>query len=64
MFGERMRQAYVVIDVSQGHRVCDVYSTLVLLLEMDVRRLLVDANAEAFQFSLDNALVCERLVHI
>jgi len=53
-----------VIDVSQGHRVCDAYATLVLFLEMDIRWLLVDANAEAFQFSLNNALVCEGLVHV
>jgi len=62
--GERTIQAYVVIDVSQGHRVCDAYATLVLFLEMDIRWLLVDANAEAFQFSLNNALVCEGLVHV
>ncbi len=51
-------------DVGQWDGVCDCYATLVLLLEDDVRRLLVDPNAKAFELVLNDFFVSKRLVHI
>lgn len=55
---------YVMVNVGQGHGVGDVDATGVLLLENNVRRALVNANSEALQLALDDALVGERLVDI
>lgn len=54
----------VRVDVCQGDSAGDVEAALVLLLECDVGRLLVDADAEAFQFGLDHALVRQGLVDV
>lgn len=53
-----------MIDVRQGHSASDVQATLVLLLECDVGRGLVDADAKALQFGLDDPLVGQGFVHI
>lgn len=55
---------FVVIDMCQGHRACNIQATLVLLLERDVWRLLVYSDPEPLQLGLDDTLVCERLVDI
>lgn len=39
---------YIVVDVRQRHGAGDADAALVLLLEDDVGRFLVDANTEAF----------------
>jgi hypothetical protein len=54
----------VVVNVRQRHGRCDVDATLLLLLEHNVGRALVDADAEAFQFVLDNALVGKGLIDV
>lgn len=53
-----------MIDIVQGYRVGDVDATGILLLEDNVGRALVDADSEALQFRLDDALVRQRLVDI
>lgn len=53
-----------MIDIIQGHCVSDVDTTGILLLENNVGRALVDADSEALQFRLDDALVGQRLVDI
>jgi hypothetical protein len=57
-------RSYVVVDMSQWLSGCDGDTTLVLLLEHDVGRLLIDANAKALQFVFDHSLVNQWLVHI
>lgn len=42
----------------------DIQTALVLLLERDIGRLLVDSDPEALEFGLDDALVCEGLVDV
>jgi len=54
----------VVVDMGQRYRARDVEAALVLLLEGDVGRALVDADAEPFQLSLDDALVRQGLVDV
>lgn len=54
----------VVVDVRQRDGAGDVEAALVLLLEGDVGGLLVDADAEALELRLDDALVGQRLVDV
>lgn len=54
----------VVVNVRQRHRVGDVETALVLLLECDVGRRLVDADTKALQLLLDHALVRQRLIDV
>lgn len=51
-------------DVAQRNSASDGNTTLVLLLEVDVGRGLVDTDTEALQFVFDNTLVDQRLVDI
>ena len=60
----RMPSTYVVVNMRQGHRVGNRESSLVLFLEDDVWRLLVDSNPESFKLGFDDSLVCEGLVDI
>lgn len=55
---------YAMIDMGQGHGVGDGKSTLIFLLEDDIRRFLVESYAKSFQLALDNLLICQRLVHV
>lgn len=55
---------FVVTNVRQRHCARNVETTLVLLLEGNVWRRLVDADAETFQFGLDNTFVSQRLVDV
>lgn len=55
---------FAVVNVRQGNSVGNVEAALVLLLEGDVGRRLVDADTESFQFGLDDALVRQRLVDV
>ncbi len=48
----------VVIDVRQRYCARNVETTLVFLLEGNIRRRLVDADAKPFQFGLDDTFVC------
>lgn len=50
--------------MSQWLSARDGDTTLILLLENDIRRFLIDANAKAFQFVLDDSLVNQWLVHV
>lgn len=54
----------VVVDVRQRDGAGDVEAALVLLLEGDVGGLLVDADAKALEFRLDDALVGQGLVDV
>jgi hypothetical protein len=54
----------VMVDVGQRDSACDVEAPFVLLLEDDIGRLLVDANAEPFQFLLDDSFIREWLVDV
>lgn len=54
----------VVVNVREGLGAGDVEAALVLLPEGDVGRLLVDADAEALELGLDDALVRQRLVDV
>ena len=54
----------VVINVSQRLGAGDVDPSLVLLPEHDVRRLPVDADAEALEFGLDHPFVRQGLVDV
>lgn len=53
-----------MIDVRQRNSVGDVHATFVFLLEDDVRWLLVDSDAETFEFSLNNSFFRQRLVDV
>lgn len=53
-----------MVNVRQWDRAGDIDSSLVLLFEVDVWRLLVDPDTEAFKLALDNAFVRERLVNV
>ena len=57
-------RSYVVVDMSQWLSARDSDTTLVLLLEHNVGRLLIDANTKALQFVLDDSLVNQWLVHV
>lgn len=59
-----MWPTYVLVNVGQRYGVGDVDATLVLLLEDNVGRLLVDADTETLEFRLDDALVGKGLVDI
>ena len=59
-----MYLTYIVIYVGERNRVRDGQPALVFLLKDDVGRLLVDADAEAFQLSLDDSLVGQWLVDV
>ena len=50
--------------MSQWLSARDGDTTLVLLLEHNVGRLLIDANTKALQFVLDDSLVNQWLVHV
>lgn len=39
-------------------------TALVLLLEVNVRGLFVNADSETFEFLLDDSFVCQRFIHI
>lgn len=54
----------IVVDVRQRHGAGDVEAALVLLLERDVGGLLVDADAEALELRLDDALVRQGLIDV
>ena len=54
----------VVVDVGLGDGAGDVEAALLLLLECDVGGRLVDADAEALELRLDDALVGEGLVDV
>ena len=49
----------VLVDVCQWNGIRDGNSTLVLLSDSDIRRLLVQSDTEAFQLRLDKLLVSE-----
>lgn len=51
-------------DMGQGDCMCDVETTLILLPDRDVWRLLVDSDTEPFEFVLNHPLVGKRLVDI
>lgn len=53
-----------MIDMRQGHRAGDIKSALILLLERDVWRFFVDADAKPFQLALNHPFVRQRLVHV
>lgn len=53
-----------MVYVCKGDRVRDADTALVLFLENDVRRLLVNPDAETFQLRLNDFLVGKWLVHI
>lgn len=53
-----------MVDVRQRDGAGDVQAALVLLLEGDVGGLLVDADAEALELGLDDALVGQGLVDV
>ena len=53
-----------MVDVRQWNSVCDVDAAFVFLLEDDVRWLLVDSDAKAFEFSLNDSFFRKRLVHV
>lgn len=53
-----------VADLSHGNSVRHTYSSFVLFLEDNIRRLLVDTDTKTFKFSLDDSLVSQRLVDI
>lgn len=55
---------FVVTNVRQRHCARHVETTLVLLLESDIWRRLVDSNTETFQFGLNDTFVRERLVDV
>lgn len=42
----------------------DADTALLLFLEVDIRRFLINADTESFEFCFDDPLVCERLVHV
>ena len=48
----------------KGNGTGDVKAAFILLLERNVWRLLVNADAESFELRLDNLLVCEWLIDI
>ena len=54
----------VGIDMRQRHRARDIQPALVLLLESNIRRLLVDPDAEPLQLALNHSLIRQRLVDI
>ena len=51
-------------DMRQWNSIRYGYSPLVLLLEDNVGRILVDSDTKAFELVLDDSLVSERLVNI
>ncbi|KAG7150419.1 hypothetical protein HYQ46_000636 [Verticillium longisporum] len=53
-----------VADVVQRHRVCNVEAALLLLLECNIRRRLVNTDAEALEFRLNDTLVRQGLVDV
>lgn len=57
-------ETHVTVNMSQGLGARDGNTTLILLLEDDVGRLLVDTDSEALQFILDDSLVNQWLVHV
>lgn len=50
-------ESYIVVDMRQWYRAGDVDPALILLLECNVWRLLIDSYAEAFELVLDYTLV-------
>lgn len=53
-----------MVYMRQRDSVGDADASFVFLLKNDVRRLLVDADAEAFEFRLDDLLIGKGLVHV
>lgn len=53
-----------MVDVRQWNSVRDVDAAFVFFFEDDVRWLLVDSDAKAFEFSLNDSFFRQRLVHV
>ena len=53
-----------MIDVGQRDSACNGNATLILLLENNVGGLLVNSDTKPFQFSFDDLLVDQGLVHV
>ena len=53
-----------MVNVGQRNGIGDADATFVFLLENNIWRLLVDANAKAFKLGLDDLLICERLIDV
>jgi len=51
-------------DIRQGDSGSNRDSTLILLLENNIRRLLIDSDSEALQFILDDLLIDQRLIDV
>ncbi len=53
-----------MVNMGQGNGAGNVDASIVIFLEDDIRRLLIDANTESLEFSLDDALIRQGFVDI
>lgn len=53
-----------MVDMGQGDSARDINASFVLFLEDDIWRLLIDSDAEPFQFVFDDLLVRQWLVNV
>lgn len=58
------RDADIMINVREGHCVCDADSSLVFLSKNDVRWLFIDTDPKAFKLRLDDLLIRQRFVNV
>lgn len=54
----------LVVDIREGHSVCNGYTTLLLPPHGDRRRFLVQSDPETFEFGFDDLFVAEGFEHI